>query len=543
MPYLGKSPSFGVRQRYQYTATASQTTFSGTDTENLTLNYTDNNFVDVYQNGVLLKGGGNDYTATSGTSVVLGTGATADDVIEIIVYDAFSAANFYSRTDSDSRYVRHDSGTLGTDNFIAGKNAGDAITSGGNENTLVGNEAGTALTTGDANVAVGFEALSTEDADGGNTAVGYRALKTLNAGAEGGNTAVGKDAGLSLNTGTNNTLVGALAGDALTTGFNNVAIGISALSAEDTGRKNVAVGKGALAVQNADTDNYNTAVGFEAGNSITSGVENTLIGALAGDAITDADFNVGIGWGALGANTVGSKSVAVGVGTLDAQNPASATDMHNVAVGHGAGGGVTTGIKNTLIGSLAGDAIQDAQLAIVVGYNSDTNGTGDGNQIVIGNNLTGAGANNVKFGTSGGTATLGLDGSDTSWAASSDLRLKTNVEDCAVGLDFIKDLRPITFKWNNKNAIAKTLAQYDATSSDPVYGSGKTQHGFIAQEVKTAINAHSGLKDGFTMWSEDPDGTQQVAPSALIPMLTKAVQELSAKNDALEARIKKLEDG
>ena len=105
MPYIGKSPSFGVRQRYQYTATASQTTFSGTDTANLTLNYTDNNFVDVYQNGVLLKGGGNDYTATSGTSVVLGTGATADDVIEIIVYDAFSAANFYSRTDSDSRYL------------------------------------------------------------------------------------------------------------------------------------------------------------------------------------------------------------------------------------------------------------------------------------------------------------------------------------------------------------------------------------------------------------------------------------------------------
>jgi len=108
MPYLGKSPSFGVRQRYQYTATASQTTFSGTDTANLTLNYTDNNFVDVYQNGVLLKGGGNDYTATSGTSVVLGTGATADDVIEIIVYDAFSAANFFSRTDSDSRYVNVD---------------------------------------------------------------------------------------------------------------------------------------------------------------------------------------------------------------------------------------------------------------------------------------------------------------------------------------------------------------------------------------------------------------------------------------------------
>ena len=55
MPYIGKSPSAGVRQRYQYTATAGQTTFSGTDLGNLTLTYTDNNFVDVFQNGVLLK--------------------------------------------------------------------------------------------------------------------------------------------------------------------------------------------------------------------------------------------------------------------------------------------------------------------------------------------------------------------------------------------------------------------------------------------------------------------------------------------------------
>ena len=112
MPYIGKSPSAGVRQRYQYTATAGQTTFSGTDLGNLTLTYTDNNFVDVYQNGVLLKGGGNDYTATSGTSVVLATGASVSDVIEIIVYDVFSVGNFFNRTDSDSRYVNVDGDTM-----------------------------------------------------------------------------------------------------------------------------------------------------------------------------------------------------------------------------------------------------------------------------------------------------------------------------------------------------------------------------------------------------------------------------------------------
>ena len=105
MPYIGKSPSAGVRQRYQYTATAGQTTFTGTDLGNLTLTYTDNNFVDVFQNGVLLKGGGTDYTATSGTSVVLATGASVSDVIEIIVYDVFSVGNFFNRTDSDSRYL------------------------------------------------------------------------------------------------------------------------------------------------------------------------------------------------------------------------------------------------------------------------------------------------------------------------------------------------------------------------------------------------------------------------------------------------------
>ena len=62
MPYIGKSPTQAVRQKYQYTATASQTTFSGSDANSLTLAYTDENYIDVTQNGVMLKGGGNDTT-------------------------------------------------------------------------------------------------------------------------------------------------------------------------------------------------------------------------------------------------------------------------------------------------------------------------------------------------------------------------------------------------------------------------------------------------------------------------------------------------
>ncbi len=103
MAYIGKSPSFGVRNRYIYQATAGQTTFTGSDADSKTLTYTDGLYVDVYQNGVLLKPV-TDYTSTSGTSVVLVTGASLNDVVEIVVYDAFSIANSYTKSESDTRY-------------------------------------------------------------------------------------------------------------------------------------------------------------------------------------------------------------------------------------------------------------------------------------------------------------------------------------------------------------------------------------------------------------------------------------------------------
>ena len=99
--------------------------------------------------------------------------------------------------------------TAGTNNLRLGANAGNSIASGGNENTLIGDEAGTALTTGDQNVAIGFEALKTEDAHGRNLAIGYQALKVL-VGANGFNTVIGYQAGVAMNTGTVNTIIGHL---------------------------------------------------------------------------------------------------------------------------------------------------------------------------------------------------------------------------------------------------------------------------------------------------------------------------------------------
>ena len=53
--------------------------------------------MDVYQNGVKL--GDADYTATSGTSIVLGTGASASDLVVIVVFDVFSVADTVSKAD------------------------------------------------------------------------------------------------------------------------------------------------------------------------------------------------------------------------------------------------------------------------------------------------------------------------------------------------------------------------------------------------------------------------------------------------------------
>ena len=103
MPYIGKAPQQGIRNRFIYQATAGQTSFSGSDANSLSLTYPDGEYVDVYQNGILLKPA-TDYTSTSGTTVVLVTGASVNDVIEIIVYDTFSIANSYTKAEADTRY-------------------------------------------------------------------------------------------------------------------------------------------------------------------------------------------------------------------------------------------------------------------------------------------------------------------------------------------------------------------------------------------------------------------------------------------------------
>lgn len=83
--YIGTQPVPQATQtRDRIVATAGQTSF-------VTGGYTPQ-FLDVYLNGVFLSNG-TDYTASNGFDVVLTTGATVDDVLEVVAYTTFEVAN------------------------------------------------------------------------------------------------------------------------------------------------------------------------------------------------------------------------------------------------------------------------------------------------------------------------------------------------------------------------------------------------------------------------------------------------------------------
>jgi hypothetical protein len=101
----------GTSDRQTYTASSGQTVFAATY---------DTGYIDVYLNGVKLVAG-TDFTATNGTSITLASGATINDVIDIVAYGTFVLADHYDSTASDARYVQVAGDTM-TGNLSFGDN-------------------------------------------------------------------------------------------------------------------------------------------------------------------------------------------------------------------------------------------------------------------------------------------------------------------------------------------------------------------------------------------------------------------------------------
>jgi len=99
----------------------------------------------------------------------------------------------------------------------------------------------------------------------------------------------------------------------------------------------------------------------------------------------------------------------------------------------------------------------------------------------------------------------------------SDERKKDNIADITLGLDAIKELRPVSFDWKNSK--------------------GNNQLGFIAQEVET-----TSLKQLVgTYKDENIEDCKSLNKDGMIPVLVKAIQEQQTIIDDLKSRIEKLE--
>ena len=124
----------------------------------------------------------------------------------------------------------------------------------------------------------------------------------------------------------------------------------------------------------------------------------------------------------------------------------------------------------------------------------------------------------IRFTTShygGERGFIGVTLGGTSYNTSSDYRMKQDVVSLTGAIDRIKNLLPRRFKWKE----------------DPTY----TVDGFLAHEAKTVVpESVTGDKD-----EVDSNGDpvyQVIDQSKLVPLLVAAVQELTAKVEALEAK-------
>ena len=428
----------------------------------------------------------------------------------------------------------------------------------GTDNVALGNTALTTNVTGGSNVAVGANALALTT-NNSNTAVGTNSLaNTANAG---NNTAVGQASGLSNTSGENGVFIGRQAGYSNTTGGSNVAVGRDALYSNTTASNNTAVGYQALltsttasennafgkgSLQNATTGGDNSAFGVHTLHANTEGSANVAMGHYALDANTTGSNNVGIGSGALGDNTTGERNICIGsiageeITTADdcigigyrscGGGATSETTGHdNVCVGTDSGQTLTTGERNTCIGRDAGTSITNGSQNSCIGFEANVASSGANNSFTLGNS---------------DITTLRCN--DTSISSLSDQRDKTNIQDLPseAGLALINALRPVTFNWDRREWYDDGTPDGSRVSTDfdnDVANSGLRQ-GFIAQEVATAISGIKALEDEKLVYDINPDKLE-LAPAKLITNLVKAVQELSAKNDALEARLSALENG
>jgi len=125
----------------------------------------------------------------------------------------------------------------------------------------------------------------------------------------------------------------------------------------------------------------------------------------------------------------------------------------------------------------------------------------------------------------------------------SDKRDKTDVEPVKMGLDFVKELEPVTYRWDKRSKyvdLSDDTVDLDDIVHDGTHKEDWSDIGFLAQDVEVLEGKYGHKiadKTNLTTSLTDDGKQMGLQYSKFVPILVKAIQELSAKNDALESSL------
>jgi hypothetical protein len=282
--------------------------------------------------------------------------------------------------------------------------------------------------------------------------------------------------------------------------YNNTAVSITAVGSQalannSSGTANVSFGYRNLL--NNTTGSGNSSFGYEALRSNTTASNSTAVGYQAAYSNTTATNCAAVGYQALYSNTTVGASTALGYQAGYSSTGGECTFIGYAAGQHGTP--LTTGNRCTYVGAYIS--------ASAAGVN---------NEIVLGQAITGKGAN--TFYVSGSSGAYNHPNT-TTWSTTSDQRLKKNIVDNNDGLDKINSIRVRNFEYR----VAEEITELPAHS---VINKTGVQLGVIAQELQAVLPE---------CVKTESTGVMSVDADNLTWYMINAIKELKASADAVKA--------
>jgi hypothetical protein len=354
---------------------------------------------------------------------------------------------------------------------------------------------------GNTNIAVGRASLQLNTQGSRNIALGFTAMNGF-AGVELGNCNIAVGKGAHFRGG----------------GCQNIAMGYGSLCRNSQGNNNIAIGPRSLNSlgANGGINEHNIAIGYGSLQNLSQGRDNIGIGFDAGSRLICGTCNINIGTS--GGYEYANGNISIGCGALSFTNPNPLTSPEIIAIGRFALGDVrfNPNIRNSIaIGILAAACGMGAESVAIGNATLSCTGFSGINNVAIGRCSQPATVSSSNSITLGNSSIQRFFAGTAAFTPLSDARDKKSIEDIPVGLNFIRELRPVKFTWNMRD--------------DGRVGDKDT--GFIAQELRDVVEKYN-IKNWLTLVNEENPEKLEIQPSKLLPIIVRAIQELTNNHNS-----------